>query len=67
MLMPKVISPSDSSFNNDPIEEMKEHFVLQDEQEIPQFMVKELDALIIEPSKMTIEKILSHARMLLKI
>lgn len=64
MLMPKVISPSDRYATNDPLQEMKEHFTLQDEQEIPQFMVKELDALISEPSKITIDKILSHAKML---
>lgn len=67
MLMPKVISPSDTYPTNDPLQEMKEHFTLQYEQEIPQFMLKELDALMSEPSKITIEKILSHAKMLLKI
>lgn len=59
--MPKVIIPSDYSLISDSSEELKEDFMLQDEQEILQCILADLNALIREPQKSTIEKILQHA------
>lgn len=61
--MPKVFSSQDIQLIKNHRQMEMENFMLQDEQEILQFIQEELDRLIKEPSDSLVNRILNYANL----
>lgn len=61
--MPKVFSSQDIQLIKNHRQMEMENFMLQDEQEILQFIQEELDQLIKEPSDSLVNRILNYANL----